>query len=132
MCTKKFQMYKLGLEKTEQPEIKLPTFIRSWRKQGNSRKKHLLLVDYDKAFDCVNHNKMWKILKEMGEPDHLTCLLRNLYAKQDAIARIRHGTTDCFIIGEGEQEGHVLSCCLFNLYTEYIMQNAGLDDSKAE
>ena len=72
-------MYKLDLEKAEEPEIKLPTFVGSWRKQGNSRKKHILLVDYDKAFDCVNHNKMWKILKEMGEPDHLTCLLRNLY-----------------------------------------------------
>ena len=81
-------MYKLDLEKAEEPEIKLPTFIGSWRKQGNSRKKHILLVDYDKAFDCVNHNKMWKILKEMGEPDHLTCLLRNLFAGQEATVRM--------------------------------------------
>ena len=95
------------------------------------QKKNLLLVDYDKAFDCVNHNKMWKILKEMGEPDHLTCLLRNLYAKQDAMARIRHGTTDWLKIRKGVRQGCILSLCLFNFSAEYIMWNAGLDESQA-
>ena len=114
-------MYKLDLEKAEEPEIKLPTFVGSWRKQGNSRKKHILLVDYDKAFDCVNHNKMWKILKEMGEPDHLTCLLRNLCTDQEATVETGHGKTDGFQIGKGVRQGYILSPCLFSLYAEYIM-----------
>ena len=78
-----------------------------------------------KAFDCVDHNKLWKILKEMGIPDHLTCLLRNRYAGQEATVRTRHGTTDWFQIGKGVHQGCILSPCLFNLYAEYIMRNAG-------
>ena len=78
-------------------------------------------------FDCVDHNKLWKILQEMGIPDHLTCLLRNLYAGQEATVRTRHGTTDWLQIGKGVHEGYILSPCLFNLYAEYIMLNAGLE-----
>ena len=88
---------------------------------------YFYLVDYAKAFDCVDHNQLWKILKEMGIPDHLTCLLRNLYAGQDATIRTEHGTTDCFQIGKGLHQVCLLSPCLFNLYAEYIMRNAGLE-----
>ena len=84
-----------------------------------------------KVFHCVDHNKLWKILQEMGIPDHLTCLLRNLNAGQEATVRTRHGTTDCFKTGKGVHQGCILSPCLFNLHAEYIMQNAGLDHSQA-
>ena len=87
-------------------------------------------IDYDKAFDCVDHNKLWKILQEMGIPDHLTCLLRNLYAGQEAAVRTRHGTMDWFQIGKGVRQDCVLPPCLFNFYAEYIKQNAGLDESQ--
>ena len=83
--------------------------------------KNLCFIDYAKAFDCVDHNKLWKILKEMGIPDHLTCLLRNLYAGQEATVRSGHGTTDWFQIGKGVRQGCILSPCLFNLYAEYKM-----------
>ena len=88
-------------------------------------------IDYVKAFDCVDHNKLWKILKEMGIPDHLSCLLRNLYAGQEATFRTAHGTIDWFQRGKGVCQGCILSPCLFNLYAEYIMKNAGLDKAKA-
>ena len=88
-------------------------------------------IEYTKAFDCVDHNKLWKTLKEMGIPDHLTCLLRNLYAGQEATVSTGHGTTDWFKIGKGVRQGCTLSPCLFNLYPEYIMQNAGLDEAQA-
>ena len=88
-------------------------------------------IDYAKAFDCVDHNKLWEILKEMGIPNHLTCLLRNLYACQEATVRTRHGTTDWFQIGKGVHQGCRLSPCLFNLYTEYIMRNAGMEEAQA-
>ena len=84
-------------------------------------------IDYTKAFDCVDHNKLWKILKEMGVPEHLTCLLRNLYAGQEATIITGHETTDWFKIGKGVCQGYILSPCLCNLYAEYNMQNAGLD-----
>ena len=87
--------------------------------------------DYAKVFDCVNHNKLRKILKEMGIPDHLTCFLRNLYADQEATVRTGHETTDCFQIGKGVRQGCILSPCLFNLYEEYIMRNAGLEEAEA-
>ena len=89
------------------------------------------LIDYAKAFDFVDHQKMWKILQEMGIPDHLTCLLRNLNAGQEATVRTGHGTTDWFEIGQGVRQGCVLSPCLFNFYAEYIMQNARLDETWA-
>ena len=93
---------------------------------------YFCFIDYDKAFDCVdNKNKMWRILQEMGIPDHLTCLLRNLYAGQEAAVRTRHRTTDWFQIGKGVSQGYILSPCLFNFYAEYIMRNAGLDEAQA-
>ena len=88
-------------------------------------------IDYAKAFDCVDHNKLWKILQEMGIPVHLTCLLRNLYAGQEATVRTGHGKTDWLQIGKGERQGCILSPCLFNLYVEYIMRNAGLEEAQA-
>ena len=95
--------------------------------------KHIYFcfIDYAKAFDCVDHNKLWKILKEMGIPDHLTCLLRKLYTAQEATVRTGHGTTDWFQIGKGVRQGCILSPCLFNFYAEYIMWNAGLDEAQA-
>ena len=92
---------------------------------------YFCFIDYAKVFDYVDHNKLWKIMKEMGIPDHLTCLLRNLYAGQEATVRTGHGTTDWFQIGKGVHQGCILSPCLFNLYAEYIMQNAGLNESQA-
>ena len=91
---------------------------------------YFCFIDNAKAFDCVDHNKLWKILKEMGIPDHLTCLLRNLYAGQEATVRTGHGTTDRFQIGTGVCQGCILSPCLLNLYAEYIMRNAGLDEAQ--
>ena len=90
-----------------------------------------MVIDYTKAFDCVDHNKLRKILQEMGIPNHLTCLLRNLYAGQEATVRTRHGTTDWFQIEKGVRQGCILSPCLFNIYAEYIMQNAKLDEAQA-
>ena len=116
-----FQMFKLFLEKAEEPEIRLPT----------SAGSYFCFIDYAKAFDCVDHNKLWKILKEMGISDHVTCLLRNLYADQEATVRTGHGTTDWFQIGKGVCQGCILSPCLFNLYAEYIMWNARLDEVQA-
>ena len=92
---------------------------------------YFCFIDCDKAFDCVDHNKLWKILKEMGISDHLACLLRNLYASQEATVRPGHGTTDWFQIGEGVHQGCILSPFLFNFYAEYIMKNAGLDEAQA-
>ena len=93
---------------------------------------YFCFVDSAKAFDYMDHNKLWKILKEMGIPDHLTCLLRNLYAGQEATVRTVHGTTDWFQIGKGEHQGCILSPCLFKFYAECIMRNAGLDEAKPE
>ena len=116
-------MYKLDLEKAEEPEIKLPKSAGSSRKQEEFQKNiYFCFIDYAKAFDFVDHNTLWKILKEMGISDHPTCLLRNLYAGQEA--------TDWFQIRKGVCQGCILSPCLFNLYAEYIMQNAGLDEAQ--
>ena len=95
------------------------------------KKIYFCFIDYAKAFDCVDHNKLWKILKEMGVPDHLTCFLKNLYADQEATVRTGHGTTDWFQIGKGVRQDCTLSPCLFNLYTEYIMKNSGLEGAQA-
>ena len=122
-------MFKLDLEKAEEPEIKLPISDVSSKKQESSRKTYFCFIDYAKAFDCVDHNKLWKILQEMVILDHLTCLLRNLYAGQEAKVRTGHGTTDWFQIGKGVCQGCILSPSLFNLYAEYIMRNAGLDET---
>ena len=132
MWTVNFQMFRLVLEKAEKPEIKLPTSAGSLIKQENSRKNiYFCIIDYAKAFDCVDHNKLWKILQEMGLPDHLTCLLRNLYAGQEATVRTGHGTTDRFQIGHGVRQGCILSPCLFTLYSEYIMRNTQLGEAQA-
>ena len=92
---------------------------------------YFCFIDYAKAFDCVDHNKLWKILQEMGIPDHLTCLLRNMYAGQEATVRTGHGTTDWFQIGKEVHQDCILSPCLFNSYAEYIMRNAGLEEAQA-
>ena len=127
-----FLMFKLVLEKAEEPEIKLPTSAGSWKKQESSRKNiYFCFINYAKAFDCVDHNKLWKILQEMGIPNHLTWLLRNLYAGQEATIRTGHGTTDWFQTGKEVRQGCILSLCLFNLHAEYIMRNAGLDEAQA-
>ena len=106
--------------------------LRSFEKAREFQKNiYFCFIDYVKAFDSVDHNKLWKILKEMGLPDHLTCLLRNLYAGQEATVRTGHGTTDWFPIGKGVRQGCILSPCLFNLYAEYIMRNAGLEEAQA-
>ena len=96
------------------------------------RNIYFCFIDYAKAFDYVDHNKLWKILQEIGIPDHLTCFLRNLYAGQEATVRTGHGITDWFQIGKGVHQGCILSLCLFNLYVEYIMRNAGLMKHKLE
>ena len=132
MWTMNFLMFKLVLAKAEEPETKLPTSAGSWKKQESSRHNiYFCFIDYAKAFDCVDHNKLWEILKEMGIQDHLTCFLRNLYAGQEATVRTGHGTTDWFQIGKGVRQGYILSPCLFNFYAEYIMRNAGLEEAQA-
>ena len=100
-------------------------------KKAREFQKNICFIDYAKTFDCVDHNKLWEILQEMGIPDHLICLLRNLYAGQEAIVRTGHGTTDWLQIRKGVCQGCILSPCLFNLYAEYIMRNAGLDEAQA-
>ena len=124
-------MFKLVLEKAEEPEIKLPTSAGSWKKQESSRKTSIsALVTMPKPLTVwITIN--WTILQEMGIPDHLTCLLRNVYAGQEATVRTGDGTTDWFQIGKGVRQGCILSPCLFNLYEEYIMRNAGLEEVQA-
>ena len=124
-------MFKLVLERAEEPEIKLSTSTRSSKKQEFQKNIYFCFIDYAKALDCVDHNKLWKILKEMEISDHLTCLLRNLCAGQEATVRTGHGTTDWFQIGKGVCQGRILSPCLFNFYAEYIMRNAGLEEAQA-
>ena len=125
-------MFKLDLEKAEETEIKLPTSVRIMEKAREFQKNiYFCFIDSAKAFECVDHNKLWKILKETGIPDHLTCLLRNEYAGQEATVKTGYGTTDWFQIRKGVHQGCILSICLFNLYTEYIVRNTGLDEVKA-
>ena len=124
-------MFKLVLEKAEEPEIKLPTSAGSWKKQESSRKTSIsALLTIAKPF-TVWMTINWKILREMGIPDHLTCLLRNLYAGEEATVRTAHGTTDWFQIGKGVCQGCILSPCLCNFYAEYIIRNAGLEEAQA-
>ena len=127
----KFQVFKLVLEKAEEPEIKLPTSAGSLKKQESSRKTSIsALVTMPNPLTVV-HNKLSKILKEMGIPDDLTCLLINLYAGQEATVRTGHGTTDWFRIGKGVHQSCILSPCLLNFFAEYIMRNTGLEDAQA-
>ena len=124
-------MFKLVLEKAEEPEIKLPTSAGSSKKQEKSKKTSTFaLLITSKPLTYVDHNKLWKILQEMGIQDHLTCLLRNLSAGQEATVRTGHGTIDWFQIGKEVHQGCILSPCLFNLYAEYIMRNAGLEETQ--
>ena len=132
MWTMSFQMFKLDLEKAEEPEIKLPTSTGSWKKQESSRKNiYFCFIDYTKAFDCVDHKKLENSSRD-GSIHHLTCLLRNLYAGQEATVRTGHGTTDWFQIRKGVHQGCVLSPYLFNLYAEYIIRNARSDEAQLE
>ena len=126
-----FPMFKLDLEKAEGPEIKLPTSIASSKKQGSSRKTSIsALLTMPKPLTVCIRKKLWKILKGMRIPFHLTFLLRNLYAGQEATFRTGHGTTDWFQIGKGVCQGYILSPCLFNFYTDLIMRNAELDETQ--
>ena len=127
-----FQMFKLVLEKGEEPEIKLPTSTGSSKKQESSRKTFTFaLLTMPKPLTVWITINCGKFLQEMGIPDHLTCLLRNLYAGKEATVRTGHGTIDWFQIGKGVHQGCILSPCLFNLYAEYIMRNAGLHEAQA-
>ena len=119
-------MFKLVLEKAEEPEIKLPTSAGSSKKQRVPENIYFCFIDYTKAFDCVDHNKLWKILRKMEIPDYLTCFLRNLYAGEEATVRTGHGTTDWFQTGKGVVQDCILSPCLFNLYAEYNIRKAVL------
>ena len=124
-------MFKLDLQKAEESELELPTSIGSLKKAREFQKNiYFCFVDYAKAFDCVGHNKLWKILQEMGIPDHLTCLLRNLYAGQEATVRTGHGTANWFQIRKEIRQGCILSLCLFKFCDKYIMRNAGLDEAQ--
>ena len=124
-------MFKLVLEKAEEPEIKLPISVESPKKAREFQKNiYFCFIDYAKAFDCVDHNKLWKTPKEMGIPDHLTSLLRNLYAVQESTVKTRHRTIYWFQIGKGLHQGCILSPCLFNFYAENIMRNARLMNHK--
>ena len=125
-------MFKVDLEKAEEPEINLPASAGSSKKVREFQKNiYFCFIDYAKAFECVDHKKLSKILQEMGIPDHLNCLLRNLYAGQEATVRTGHGPTDWFQMGKGVCQGCILSPCLFNFCAEYIMKNAGLDEAQA-
>ena len=127
--TKSFRMYKLGFKEAEEPETKLPTIVTSWRKQRRSRKAFTSAsLTMLKPLSVWFSN--WKIFKDMGVPDHLTCLLRNLFVGQEATVRIGHGTTDWFQIGKGVHQDCVLSPCLFNFFVKYIMWKIGLDESQ--
>ena len=122
-------MFKLVLEKTEEPEIKLPTTAGSWKKQESSRKTSISdLLTMPKSLTMWIATN-WKILQQIGIPDHLTCLLRKLYAGQEATVRTGHGTADWFQIGKGVRQGCILSPSLFNFYAEYIMRSAGLEET---
>ena len=126
-----FQMFKLDIEKAEEPEINCQHLLDHQKRRESQKNIYFCFINYAKAFDCVDNNKLCKILKEMGIPDHLTCLLRDLCAGQEATVRTGHGTTDWFQIGKGVRQACVLSPCLFNLYAEYIMRNARLDEAQA-
>ena len=124
-------MFKLDLEKPEEPRDQIASIHWIIEKAREFQKNiHFCFINYAKAFDYVDHNKLWKILQEMWIPDHLTCLLRNLYAGQEATVRARHETMDWFQIGKGVRQGCILSPYLFNLYSEYIIQNFTLDEAQ--
>ena len=132
MGTVNFLMFKLVLEKNRGTRDQIANIHWIMEKAREFQKNiYFCFIDYAKAFDCVDHSKLWKILQKMGIPDHLTCLLRNLYAGQEATVRNGHGTTHCFQLEKRVRQGSILSPCLFNLYAEYIMRNAGLKETQA-
>ena len=136
MWTEIVQIFKLDEKRQRNQRSNCQHLLDYQKKKKNKTRKfekaiYFCFIDYAKAFDCVDHNTLWKILQEMGIPDHLTCLLRHLYAGQEATVRTGHGTTDWFQIGKGVHQGCILSPCLFNLYAEYIMRNAGLEEAQA-
>ena len=132
MWTKNFQIYKSGFRKGRGTTDQIANIRWIIEKAREFQKSiYFCFIDYAKAFDCVDHNKLWKILKEIGVPDHLTCILRNLYACQEATVRTGHGTTDWFQIGKGVCQSYILSPCLFKLYMEYIKWNVGPHESQA-
>ena len=125
-------MFRLDLEKAEETRDQIANIHWIMEKAREFQKNiYFCFIDYAKVFDCVDHNKLWKILREMGKTDHLTYVLRNLYPGQEATIRTRHGTTNWFKIGKGVCQGCTLSPCLFNSYAEYIMRNAGMDEAIA-
>ena len=124
-------MFKLDLEKAEEPEIKLPTHWIVKKAREFQKNIYFCLIDYTKAFDCVDHSKLWKILKKIGIRHHLNCLLRNLCVGQEATVRTGHGTKDWFQIGKEVHQGCILSLCLFNLFVQYTMRNSGLEEAQA-
>ena len=124
-------MFKLDLERQRNQRSNCQHLLDHGKAKEFQKNIYFCFIDYAKAFDCVDHNKLWKILQEMGIPDHLTCLLRNLYAGQEETVRTGHGTTGWFQIGKGVRQGCVLSPCLFNFYADYIMRNAGLEETQA-
>ena len=129
MWTENLQMFKLDLERQRKQRWNCQHLLNN--RKSKKIQKNICFVDSAKVFDCVDHNKLWKILTEMGGPDHLTCLLRNLYAGQEATVRTGHGTTAWFQVGKGICQGCILSPCLFNLYAEYIIRNARPDEAQA-
>ena len=129
MWTENFQMWNLGLEEAEEPEIKLPLLDHRESKVISEKNINYCFIDYTNAFNYVDHNKLWKILKEMGISDHPPCFLRKLYTGQEATIRTKHGTTDWLRIRKGVWQNCILSSCLFNFYAEYIMWNAGLGEA---
>ena len=126
-----FQIFKLDLERQRTQRTNCPTHWIIEKAREFQKNIYFCFIDYAKSFDCVDHNKLWKVLKEMGIPNHLTRLLRNLCTGQEATVRTGHGTTDWFQIGKGVRQGYILSPCLFNLYAEYIMRKAGLEEAQA-
>ena len=131
LCFQLTPYLSISQEEKEEPDIKLPTSVGSVKKREFQKNISFYFIDYANAFDCVDHNKLWKILKEMAIPEHLTCLMRNLYAGQEATVRTGYGTADWFQIGKGARQGCILSPCLFNFYAEYIRRNAGLEEAQA-
>ena len=127
--TKNFQIYKLGWQKQRNQRSNCQYLLDHRKSKGIPENTYFCFIDYTKAFDCVDHKKLWKVLKEMGIPNHLPCLLRSLYVGQEATARTGHGTMDWFKTGKGVHQNCILSPCLFNLNAEYIMGNARLDDT---
>ena len=124
-------MFKLVLEKARNQRSNCQRLLDHWKAREFQKNIYFCFIDHAKAFHYMDHNKLWKILKEMGIPDHLTCLLKNLYAGQEATAGTGHWTVDWSQIGKGVLQGYILSPCLFNLYAEYIMRNAGVDEAQA-